>query len=267
MREAREEAEPPLLSIVIPAYNEAENIRRGVLTQVADYLASRPYSYEVLVADDGSVDETAELAEAFGQKHPAFRLLRNEHGGKAHSVIAGLMAAQGRYVMFMDMDLATSLEHIDELLEALQSSADVVIASREAKGAVRLTSPWTRRFLGRGFNLVIQALLLPGFWDTQCGFKGFRKEVADDVISSLVVFNEAPATLAPRVTAFDVELLVIARERRYSIRQLPVTWRHVKTRRVNPFRESVLMLLEVLSIWWARLRGKYSGSRVHTDNL
>ena len=256
MREANAQAEP-LLSIVIPAYNEAGNIRSGVLTTLADYLAPRPYSHEVLVSDDGSVDETAALVEAFCQEHPSFHLLRNEHGGKAQSVIAGLTQARGRYVMFMDMDLATSLNHIDDLVEALGSSADVVIASREAKGGVRLASPWSRRFLAKAFNLVIQALVLPGLWDTQCGFKGFRREVARDLISSLTVFGDGPATSGPRVTAFDVELLVIARERRYRIQQLPVTWRHMKTGRVNLIQESLFMLREVLSIWWARFRGKY----------
>ena len=259
MREAKAEAEP-LLSIVVPAYNEAQNVRNGVLARLADYLAGRPYSYEVLVADDGSVDETASLVEAFCREHPAFRLMRNEHSGKAQSVIAGLMAARGRHVMFMDMDLATSLEHIDQLLEALQNRADVVIASREAKGAVRLGAAWRRRFLGKAFNLVIQALLLPGYWDTQCGFKGFRREVARDLVNSLVVFRDGPPPSGPRVTAFDVELLVAARERGYRIYQLPVTWRHVKTPRVNLLRESVLMLREVLAVWRARREGRYRPS-------
>jgi hypothetical protein len=143
-------------------------------------------------------------------------------------------------------------------VEALESSADVVIASREAKGAVRLASPWSRRFLGKAFNLLIQALLLPGYWDTQCGFKGFRREVAQDLIRSLTVFNDGPVTSGPRVTAFDVELLVIARERGYRVQQLPVIWRHVSTRRVNLIQESLLMLRELLAVWWARFKGKYS---------
>ncbi len=211
-----------------------------------------------MVADDGSTDETPSLVEEFCSERPAFRLILNEHRGKAHCVIAGLMAAQGRYVMFMDMDLATSLEHVDQLVEALEGSADVVIASREAEGAVRLGAPWPRRFLGKAFNLVIQALLLPGYWDTQCGFKGFRREVVRDIVDGLVVFKESPPPSGPRVTAFDVELLVVARERGYSILQLPVTWRHVKTRRVNLIRESIEMLRELLSIWRARLRGMYA---------
>lgn len=265
MTEADPRAEP-LLSIVIPAYDEAENIHSGVLARVADYLATRSYSHEVLLSDDGSLDETADLAEAFSKEHPTFRLLRNEHMGKAHAVTAGLMAARGRYIMFMDMDLSTSLDHIDELVDALESSADVVVASREAKGAVRLASPWRRRLLGKAFNLLIQALVLPGFWDTQCGFKGFRKEVAQDLVSSLVVFNKGSAATGPRVTAFDVELLVIARERGYRILQLPVTWRHVKTRRVNLVREALSMLRELLAIRWARWRRKYSRAGVYTES-
>ena len=260
------EAEP-LLSIVVPAYNESRNIRSGVLTRLAEYLAQRPYSHEVVVADDGSVDETALLVEAFCREQPAFRLLRNEHGGKAHSVICGLLAARGRYVMFMDMDMATSLEHIDQLLEALQGSADVVIASREAKGAARLGAPWSRRFLGKAFNLVIQALLLPGYLDTQCGFKGFRREVAHDILNSLVVFGDGPPPSGPRVTAFDVELLVVARERGYHIYQLPVTWRHFKTPRVNLLQESVLMLREVLAVRRARQNGRYRPSAGREGSL
>lgn len=250
----------PVLSIVVPAYNEAQNIRAGVLTRLAEYLASRSYSHEVVVADDGSTDETASLVETFREERPTFHLMRNEHRGKAHCVIAGLMAARGRYVMFMDTDLATSLEHVDQLVEALEGSADVVIASREAEGAVRLGAPWSRRFLGKAFNLVIQALLLPGYWDTQCGFKGFRREVARDIVDGLVVFKVSPPPSGPRVTAFDVELLVVARERGYRIHQLPVTWRHVKTPRVNLLRESSEMLRELLSIWWARLRGMYASA-------
>jgi glycosyltransferase involved in cell wall biosynthesis len=252
--------EEPVLSIVIPAYNEAQNIRGGVLARLDEHLDSVSYSYEVVVADDGSTDETSSLVDEFCRERPAFRLMLNEHRGKAHCVIAGLMAAQGRHVMFMDMDLATSLEHVDQLVEALEGSADVVIASREAEGAVRLGAPWSRRFLGKAFNLVIQALLLPGYWDTQCGFKGFRREVVRDIVDGLVVFKDSPATSGPRVTAFDVELLVVARERGYRIHQLPVTWRHVKTRRVNLVRESVEMLRELLAIWWARLRGMYASA-------
>jgi len=248
----------PLISIVVPAYNEEEIIRRGVLQEMTGYLASRPYSYEVLVVDDGSEDQTPSLVEAFCQDHPSIRLKRNEHRGKGHSVISGLSAARGRHLMFMDVDLAMSLEHIDELLDALQDSADVVIGSRRAKGAVVLnTAPWSRLLMSRAFNLLIQALLLPGCDDTQNGFKGFRRDVAHDLIASLVVFKDSPTPSGPRLTAFDVELLVIAREHGYRIHQLPVTWRHIDTRRVYLTKEPFLMLREVLSIWWARLRGKY----------
>lgn len=247
----------PLLSIVIPAYNEVANLRQGVLHRLASYLATRPYTHEVLISDDGSTDETPRLVEAFSRDHPSFRFLRKRHRGKAQAVISGLLAARGRYLMFMDMDLATSLQHIDDLLDALQQGADVVIASRAAKGASRLGTPLSRRLLARAFNLFIQALLLPGLRDTQCGFKGFRREVAEELIRSLVVFKRAPLALGPRVTAFDVELLVVARERGYDVREIPVTWQHVKSPRVSILREPLLMLGEILSIWWARRRGRY----------
>lgn len=251
------EGEEPLLSVVIPAYNEAPNLRRGVLEELARYLGSRPYPSEVLVVDDGSQDETAGLVEEFCRGHPTFQLLRSDHGGKARAVVAGLRAARGRYVMFMDMDLATSLEHIDELVAALEGGADVVIGSREMRGSVRIGTPLSRRLLGRGFSLLIRALLLPGLSDTQCGFKGFRREAARELIEAMVVFRERAPVSGPRVTAFDVELLVAARERGWRIREIPVTWRHFKSPRVSLLREPLLMLREVLAIWWARLRGRY----------
>ena len=204
----------PRLSLVIPAYNEASNLRRGILEQVAEYLAGLPDPYEVLVVDDGSQDETASLVEAFAREHPAFALLREPHRGKAMAVRAGVLAARGRYVLFADLDLSTPLSYVQPFLELLDGGWDIVIASREAKGGARLGVPFQRRAMGKVFSLLVRLLLLPGIHDSQCGFKAFRREVAHDLFQSLRVFQaEAGQISGPRVTAFDVELLLVARKK------------------------------------------------------
>jgi glycosyltransferase involved in cell wall biosynthesis len=248
----------PLLSLVIPAYNEAENLRRGVLQQVAGYLDAQSYASEVLVADDGSEDDTAALVEAFVREHSSFSLLRGEHQGKALAVQRGVLSAQGRHVLFADLDLATPLTYIEPFLALLEEGWDVVIASREAKGASRLKSPLHRRLMTKGFSILVRLLLLPGIHDSQCGFKGFRREVARDIFATLRVFQPTPGeVIGPRVTAFDVELLLLARRKGYRIKEVPVVWQHIETRRVSLLLESYRMFREVLSVWWNDRRGAY----------
>ena len=252
-------AHEPLLSIVIPAYNEARNIKTGTLPAVADALQALGVPYELVVVDDGSEDETAELVQAFADGRACVHLVREEHRGKAHAVASGALTASGRYVLFMDMDLSTSLDQIADAVRALDEGADVVVGSREAKGAVRLETPWLRRWLGKVFNYLVQVLLLPGIKDTQCGFKAFRRDVAQQLFRHLVVYGSPGGEVkGPRVTAFDVELLVLARKRGYKIREIPVTWRYVKTRNVRPVQDSYRMFREVMLVWFNKMRGKYN---------
>ena len=252
----------PRLSLVIPAYNEVPNLRSGILQQAADYLAGQPYPHEVLVVDDGSQDETASLVEAFAGQHPSFAVLREPHRGKAMAVRVGMLAARGRYVLFADLDLSTPLTYIEPFLELLDGGWDIVIASREAKGGARLGVPPHRRAMGKVFSLLVRLLLLPGVHDSQCGFKAFRREVAHDLFRDLRVFQgKGGEVRGPRVTAFDVELLLLALKKGYTIREVPVLWRHVETKRVNPLLDSCRMLREVLAIWWNDRRGLYGGRR------
>jgi dolichyl-phosphate beta-glucosyltransferase len=252
----------PRLSLVIPAYNEAPNLRRGILQQAADYLTGQPYPHEVLVVDDGSQDETASLVEEFAREHPSFAVLREPHRGKAMAVRAGMLAARGRYILFADLDLSTPLTYVEPFLELLDGGWDIVIASREAKGGARLGVPLRRWAMGKVFSLLVRLLLLPGVHDSQCGFKAFRREVAHDLFRGLRVFQASAGEVSgPRVTAFDVELLLLACKKGYTIREVPVLWRHVETKRVNPLLDSYRMLREVLTIWWNDRRGFYGGRR------
>lgn len=253
----------PVLSVVLPAYNEASNIRSDRLERLDQALFRLGYDTEVILVDDGSEDKTADLLEEFARAHERFAVVRNPHKGKAHAVSTGVLRGRGEFVLFMDMDLATSLDHIGPFVEELRKgSADLVIASRELPGSVRRNAPLIRRVLGKGFNLIIRVLVLPGIRDTQCGFKAFRREVAQDLFSHSVVFSATPeAVKGPRVTAFDVELLVLARRHGYRIEQMPVIWTHTKTRGVRVFRESFKMLREVLTIWLYDRRGRYKPDR------
>ena len=252
------EDETILLSVVIPAYNEEDNIRRGVLREVIDYLSRQEYTSELIVVDDGSEDGTGMLVEEAGRHSPFVSLLRSSHGGKAHAVTAGVMAARGTYVFFTDMDQSTPIRFVEDGLRELQAGNDVVIASRWLKGASRLGEPPLRAVSGRVFALLVRALLLPDIRDSQCGFKGFRRDVAQELFGNMKVFGAGPQTATgPMVTAFDVELLVMAKKRGYRIKEIPVTWRHVATRRVSLSRDAYRMSRDVAHVWLNKRRGKY----------
>jgi dolichyl-phosphate beta-glucosyltransferase len=256
----------PLVSLVVPAYNEERNLRRGVLAEVAEYVSKRDYEAEVIVVDDGSEDATAALVEEAAGRWPFLRLLRVEHGGKARAVAAGVETARGEYVFFTDTDQSTPITHLEDGVRELRGGADIVIGSRWLKGGSRLGEPLFRRAGGKAYSLLVRGLLLPGISDSQCGFKGFRREVARDLFQGLVVFGEPSGPVSgPRVTAFDVELLVQARERGYRIVEIPVTWRHVETTRVSALRDGLRMVREALAIWMNKRRGMYRRADARVD--
>jgi len=251
--------EAPLLSVVIPAYNEEANIRGGVLRDVVDYLSGREYASEVIVVDDGSEDSTVALVEEAARAWPIVTLKRSGHGGKARAVTAGVLAARGDLIVFTDMDQSTPIRYVDEVVSELQAGNDVVIGSRWMRGSARLREPPVRNVLGRGFALLVRTLLLPGISDSQCGFKGFRREAARELFGGMRVFGQGGGPRkGPMVTAFDVELLVLATKRRYRVKEIPVTWHHVATARVNPIPDACRMFKQVAQVWFNRLRGQYN---------
>lgn len=246
----------PYLSVVIPAYNEEESFRKGVLTQVEKYLNRQDYSWEVVVVDDGSTDKTTKLVEEFVKKHRGFHLIKNPHFGKAHTVSTGIMAARGRYVLFTDFDQATPISEIEKMWPEVRKGANVVIGSREGIGAKRVGEPFYRHLMGRVFNFLVQAFAIRGIEDTQCGFKLFSREVAQKLFSRLRVYKEQKVKDA-FTGAWDVEVLLLARKFGYKISQVPVEWHHIKTTRVHPVKDSFRMLRDILHIRWKDLRGEY----------
>ncbi len=247
---------PPELSIVIPAYNEEPAIRAGKLARVAEWLRAQPFESELIVVDDESHDQTAALAEA-----EATRVVRIRHAGKAAAVIAGIRAAQGRWVLFSDMDQATPIGEAARLMEALARGCDVAAGSR---GFVRQGAPFGRYLLSGGQVVLKTALLGLRIIDTQCGFKAFTRQAALDIIEHLVVYS--PARLGtldgPSVTSgFDVEFLLLAQRLGYRVCEIPVEWSYQQTRRVNLARDARRGLNDLFKIVLARLKRQYPRRR------
>jgi len=240
----------------VPVYNEAARIERSLET-LWSFFHERRESAEILIVDDGSRDETVALASAFAERHPNVRVLPEEHRGKAAAVLAGMRAAEGRIVGFMDIDLATPLETWAQCMKALADGAGVAIASREGLGSQRVGEPWYRHAMGRIFNALVRGLLLPGVHDTQCGFKFFSREALEDILPRQRLYREAGVVSIPRVTAFDVELLYIARKHGHRIAVIPVTWHYGTHSKVNPITDTLQNVRDVLMVRFNGWRGRY----------
>lgn len=236
----------PFLSLVIPAFNEEGRLPE-TLRQVRDFAAAQSRPLEVLLVDNASRDRTADLARSAAAEMPYLRLLSEPVRGKGAAVRAGALAAAGEYVFFADADLSMSLAEVPRFLPPLLHGADLAIASREAAGAVRYDEPILRHLLGRAFNLLVRMTTLPGIYDTQCGFKCFTRQAAQELFR------------AQRISdwTFDVELLVLARRRGYRIVEVPIHWRYQPNSRVNPLRDSWRMLGGLWRVRWNAWRGRY----------
>lgn len=248
------------LSVVIPAYNEETNIRLGSLDKVSRYLEKQPYSWEIIIVNDGSTDNTPTLIKEFIGNNDVFNLINNPHQGKAATVITGMLAARGKYVLFTDLDQATPLSQIEKLLPWFERGYDVVIGSRKGR---REGAPFLRRLMASGFRILRTLMLgLRGISDTQCGFKAFRRAAAHAIFSKLAIYGKMEIVSGSMVTAgFDIEMLFIASMLGFSIKEVPVEWHYVETRRVNPLKDSWQGLVDIVRIRLNAHRGVYSKHR------
>ncbi len=238
-------ASVPLVSVVIPAYNEERRLP-VTLPRVVRFLEGQDFPWEVLVADDGSTDRTAEIVAELAQQHPGLHLRRLPHRGKGSALRSGVLAARGVLRFLCDADLSVPIEDLPRFLPALEE-AEVAIASREAAGAVRYDEPVYRHWMGRIYNLLVRLLLLPGIQDTQCGFKGFRGAVVEPLFSRQGMEG----------WGFDVELLYLARRQGYRIVEVPVHWTYGRHSRVRPLRDSWRMFRDLWRVRWLAWRGYY----------
>lgn len=246
----------PYLSIIIPSYNEMNNLKRGVIDEVLAYLKKQTYNFELILADDGSTDGTVAELLKYQNKIPQIKVILNQHAGKGPTVAQGMKAAQGEWQLFTDFDQSTPIQEIEKLLK-YQNNYDVIIGSREIKGAQRNKEPWHRHLMGKGFNFFVQLLTIKGLKDTQCGFKLFSQKASQTLFPKLLVYGKTNTQSDAFTGAFDVELLYLADKFSFRIKEVPITWRHFKTERVNPLKDSLRMFRDLFKIRIADLMGKY----------
>lgn len=251
-------SEKTTLSVVIPSYNEMSNFGRGVLEHVYSFLSELPYSWELILSDDGSKDGTQEKLDEFAKDRPHAKVLKNVHAGKGPTVAAGMLAASGKYRLFTDFDQSTPIEEVKRAVDHAQQGFDIVIGSREGEGSKRNKEPIHRHIMGRVFNLMVQILALRGIQDSQCGFKLFTGSATERLFTALFVYGETQERHDAFTGAFDVEILFLARKWGMKVYEMPVKWEHVESDRVNPIKDSVRMLRDILRIRYAWLTGKYA---------
>lgn len=246
------------LSVIIPCYDEMANLQKGVLDKIEHFLSKKKYSYEVIIADDGSHDGSVEFIEKFCKENRHFFLIKNPHYGKSGAVTTGMLRARGEYRIFTDMDQATPIEEIDKLLPFLESKKyDIAIGSR---GLNRKGAPGIRLFISRSSNVLRKLLIgLQDISDTQCGFKMFTSGAAEKIFSKYKELNHGFNKISGTAITYgaDIELLYLAKLNRFKVKEVPVEWLHVETRRVNPVRDSIQGVLDLLRMRKYIWAGKY----------
>jgi dolichyl-phosphate beta-glucosyltransferase len=237
------------LSVIIPAYNEEKRITK-ILQEIDRYLSKQSYNYEIIVVSDGSKDKTAEVAKNLQSQIKNLRIIDNkENHGKGYVTRQGMLEAKGDYRLFTDADNSTSVDQVEKMWPEFEKGFDVVIGSRDIKGAVLdPPQPWLRNIiLGEGFKLFRKIVIgLWGIQDTQCGFKGLSKKATENVFPKCEIDR----------FAFDPEILVIAKKLGYKIKEVPVCWKNDPDSRVK-FKSMVKMAIDLFKIRWNSIKGLY----------
>jgi dolichyl-phosphate beta-glucosyltransferase len=242
----------PYLSVIIPAYKEGERIGRTLL-EIEKYLSGRNFDYEVLVVDDGSPDNTSEVAENYSAQVRNLRVIKNEKNhGKGFVVRQGLLEARGKYRLFMDADGSTSITHLDKFLPEFKKGYDLVIGSRDIEGAfIQIHQPKRKEILGDMGNWAIRLVL--GLWkfpDTQCGFKMMTDKAAKEIAGRMVVDR----------FGFDFEMIILAKKMGFKIKQMPVRWLNDEASTVSGLTGPngyIQVLIDLFKTKWRLIRGKY----------
>ncbi len=235
----------PFLSIIIPAFNEEARLPTS-LEKLYAFLGSQPYTFEVLVVENGSQDRTLQFGQDYASRLPNLRIIHLDKSGKGLAVRQGISETNGQYRFIADADFSMPVDEINLFLPPV-CNVDIAIGSREISGSVRYHEPLFRHFTGRVFNLLIRLLVLPGLHDTQCGFKCFRGNVAEEIFRYQTLNG----------WAFDVEVLKVARLHGWQIKEIPVHWSFFPGSKVSILRDSMRMLNELLIIRRNAQRGDY----------
>jgi len=239
----------PQYSIIIPAYNESARLG-STLDRVLNYVSAKQWDTEIIVVNDGSRDNTADLVRQYATSNPHLRLLENPgNRGKGYSVRNGVLNASGEFLLFSDADLSAPIEEAPKLFAAIIAGADVAIGSRWLRAELQTQRQSVlRQFYGRAFNIALRVVLGINIKDTQCGFKAFTRAAGQRIFPQQQIER----------WGFDPELLYLARKSKMKIAEVPVAWAHVEGTRISPLRDGLRMFGEVLKIRWNEMTGKYS---------
>lgn len=239
---------PSTYSFVIPAYNESERLAAS-LPKVLDYVGKRQLPSEVIVVNDGSSDDTADVVRRFMAAHPDVRLVENPgNRGKGYSVRNGMLHAHGDVILFTDADLSSPIYEADKLFRAIEQGADVAIGSRWLQAELQTErQPWHRQLYGRLFNFALRMVLGLRYRDTQCGFKAFTRSAAHTIFTRQRVER----------WGFDPELLFLANKFKLRTVEIPVEWAHDHRSKISPVRDGLKMGVEMLAVRWNDLQGLY----------
>ncbi|MFC1996909.1 glycosyltransferase [Chloroflexota bacterium] len=241
----------PYLSIIIPAYNEEKRLP-NTMEQVFGFIQKQTYLSEVLIIENGSSDRTFEVAQDFAKRSPNCFAIQTTARGKGLAVQKGMLQAVGQYRFLCDADLSMPIGEISRFLPPALDDFDIAIASREAHGSVRYNEPGFRHWGGRGINLLIRLLVLPGLQDTQCGFKCYRADIAEDIFRYQTFAG----------ISFDPEILYIARLRGYKIVELPIPWYYNNESRIHLFNDTQSLIRDLLIIRRNARLGLYASKPV-----
>lgn len=248
----------PKLSVVITSYNEKENLQRGVLQEMLDFLASAKFSWEVIINDDGSTDGGDKIVEKFCRAHKGFKLVHGHHAGKAAGLYNGIKESNGEIILTTDVDQSTPLREVSKLLPWFDQGYDVVFGSR---GTGRMNFPWYRKIMSWGFRTFRQLFLLRHITDTQCGFKAYRGDLLKKIFPKLSVLKRTGVVKGWTVSAFDVELLFLAEKAGYKLKEVDVEWfqQDTSTSKEHDFlKESADMLQQIITVKINDLKGFYN---------
>jgi dolichyl-phosphate beta-glucosyltransferase len=245
----------PYLSVIVPAYNEADNFKRGTLSEITNFLKSQPFTWELLLVNDGSTDETSKLLHQFAAKHPRVKVIDNPHQGKAATIITGSRQASGQIILFSDMDQATPISELTKFLPKFSEGYDVVIGSR----VNRQGAPLFRQILAFGMVALRTILLRLPYRDTQCGFKAFTKAASDQIFSLITTVHPIKTVTGPAVNpGFDVEMLYLGRKLGLRIAEIPVDWHHQESKRVSFMRDAIAGIQELFLVRYRSLTNAYN---------
>lgn len=245
------------LSIVIPAYNE-ENRLPATLDSIYKFFAGKNLGYEIIVVNDGSTDNTSAIVNEYAKNYPQIKTIVNKvNKGKGFTIRTGVLAATSELILIDDADGSSPIEEFNHLETAINNGAQIAIGSRAKPDLNRTVNALVyRTYMGNTFNGIVQSLLLPGIYDTQCGFKLFKKDIAHDIFSIATIDGYA----------FDVEILYIARLKKYRIEEVSINWNNVAGSKINVFVDSIKMLAEVLKISLNAKQGKYDNGKISPIN-